>query len=112
MKFFLPGVFLLLLGLGNILVGMTKSLQYDRLLAELSAQENNQTLEEMAPLERVQAANRQESRVIKNLSTAVSRREFYSLVTLGGEVFVGLSAGLLLVSAILKVRKPSETREL
>lgn len=106
MKFFLPGLFLLFLGSGNICVGVLKAYQYDHMLAELEAHENDPELDAMAPLERIQVDNQPEARIYRSISYAQARKDFYDLVTLGGELFVLASAILLTISAFLRIRQP------
>jgi len=106
MKFFLPGIFLLVLGIGNISVGTFKRQQYSSVLKELSVRESTTELVNVSPLRRIQLAKQNANRNYERIGHARARRDFYGLVTFGGEVFIGLSAVFLLISILLRLKSP------
>ncbi len=101
MKLILPGVFLLLLGVGNIWVGSYKADQYREVIEELSLLQPTPGLEGASTLRRIQLAEEVSSRHYERLAKARARLDFYQLVTYGGKVFVGLSAVFLLGGMML-----------
>jgi hypothetical protein len=101
MKLILPGLFLFVLGIGNIGVGTFKGLQYQQVLQELTELEPTPGLENASTLRRVQLAEEVASRHYERLSMARGRRDFYDLVEYGGKVFVGVSLVLLLGGALV-----------
>lgn len=102
----IPGIFMAVLGLGNILLGTYKYEQYQDTLTE-----NRQELEsipnlpedtkELSPLQRLRSTDKQSSRTLALISKAEARRDLYSLVIYGGKVFLLIST-LLLGGAILR----------
>lgn len=94
-KFVLPGIFLLLLGIGNIAVGHYKGEQYNQVLEELSEPHPSANLVNASPLRRIEFVRHSANRLSQRQSKARARRDFYQLVTFGGKSFVGLSIVLL-----------------
>ena len=101
MKLVIPGLFLLILGTGNIAVGKFKSRQYQEVLLQLSDLEPSTTLINASPLRRVQIAKRSESRLYQRQTKAKNRRDFYEVVTFGGKVFASISLLFLLPAGII-----------
>ena len=88
--FLVPGVFLLILGMGNLGVGHFKRMQYDEVLKELSQLESSRP-ELSSPLARIEEANRDGLRLYHRQKRAQNRRDFYDLVEYGGKVFTAVS---------------------
>lgn len=101
MQLLLPGLFLLILGAGNIAVGLYKSNQYKLVLDELSA-DSTPVLVNASPLRRIQLAEQTASRLYQRKNKARARLDFYELITFGGQVFVALSLIFLTASSGLK----------
>lgn len=102
----IPGVFLLLLGLGNIVVGTYKGNEYEEVLLELdraSGTESTDVLINASPLRRVQLSRQARERIYQRQRHAQARRDFYRLVVAGGNVFVLLSTLCLFTAAILRI---------
>ena len=103
MTFLLPGLFLLLLGAGNIVVGNYKAEQYKQVVANLGSPELPPVLQKASPLRRIRIAKLTESRTYQRRKTAVARLDFYLLVTFGGQVFASLSLPFLLVGLAIRI---------
>ena len=99
MKFFLPGVFLLVLGAGNITVGEFKGRQYEQVLEELSGLQLPPQLINVSPLRRIQMES-ETDRLFQRQKNAEARRDFYKLVSFGGRVFIAMSVVLLSLGAV------------
>ena len=101
MFFFLPGLFLLILGMGNLWVGEIKEQEYQTVLDELqmlSTAAPAAKLVHASPLKRVQLALNAAERTFHRREKALARKEFYSLVRYGGR-FLTLAGFLFLLSA-------------
>lgn len=96
MKLLMPGAFLLVLGLGNLGVGHYKSLEYDQVLAELEPNSHQQMLQNISPMQRMQIERKAATRLDERRRKAEARRDFYHLVSFGGEGFLVLSLLLFL----------------
>jgi hypothetical protein len=110
MKFVVPGIFLLILGIGNISVGTFKGDQYEQVLADLSAQEPTIGAADASPLRRIQLATQAASRLYQRQEKAQAKLDFYNLVATGGQVFVALSliffaAGLVRYIQLFRFKK-------
>ncbi len=110
----IPGIFMAVLGFGNVLLGTFKYQQYQEVLIEDKLEYNQeQTLtneyERLSPLQRLKTTDKKVSRDIAILKKAEARRDLYSLVIYGGKVFLLISA-LLLIAAI--IRKYYETNKI
>lgn len=105
-KLFLPGVFLLILGIGNILTGAGKVEQFDLVVAELSALETTDPVLEPSVLRRIESVNRTLDRRGQLLQQARAKRNLYQLPILGGKIFVGLGLLLLVLSGLLRTIIP------
>lgn len=106
-KLFLPGIFLLVLGLGNIIVGEFKTSQYQDVRKELLTtieHKSPKVLENVSPLRRIQLANQAQERGTQKLKTTEQRVAFYSLVSAGGAIFVLTSLLLLIFGFVLRLR--------
>ncbi len=100
MKLLLPGIFLLVLGIGNISVGTFKGAQYQQVLNELSVMERTQDNIQPSPLARFQLSGESAVRADQRLRKARARRDFYELVTFGGKGFVCFSLVLLVLAGL------------
>ena len=107
MKYVLPGLFLLALGLGNLSVGHFKRLQYEEVLQELSTLELSPKLDNSSPLARIQVAHTTATRVYQRKAKARARRDFYELVLFGGKLFLLLGSVSLCLGAVLHWLKKS-----
>ena len=101
MRFILPGIFLLVLGAGNIGVGVFKGKQYEEVLQELSVLRPSPALVTSSPLKRIQVAKQTATRLHQRESKARARIDFYHLVEYGGKVFITLSMFLLFFGSML-----------
>lgn len=106
----MPSLFLLVLGAGNIGVGTYKSYQYQDVLDALSLQEPQASLITTSPLRRLQLERLAADRSYHRQEQATAKRDFYRLVSFGGEVFVALSILLLLIEAILRFTPKKKTK--
>ena len=102
----IPGIFMAVLGLGNILLGSFKYEQYQDTLAENRHELGNypsltDDIKELSPLQRLRSTDKQSSRILAHVRKAEARRDLYSLVIYGGKVFLLISA-LLLGGAVLR----------
>jgi hypothetical protein len=102
--FFLPGIFLLVLGLGNLGVGSYKASQYDVVVSELQQREFMTTsLVNASPLRRIQLAQQGANRLFQRMNEAKDRRSFYHLVSFGGKAFMLLGMCLVFVGTYTQV---------
>lgn len=108
-KFALPAIFLLLLGLGNIGVGLYKADQYSLVLSELQEKDPSPLLS-VNPASRTAQLARQSSRNYQEQQKAQAKIDFYRLVSFGGKVFLGLSLFLFCVSFLLEKCRPTPSR--
>ena len=95
LRLLVPGIFLLLLGVGNLSVGVFKGQEYQSVLDELSSIQPSPGMENTSPLRRIRLAKKAADRRYERLDKARARRDFYHLVLFGGKVFVGISVILL-----------------
>jgi len=102
-RFFLPGVFLAVLGIGNVLVGLYKEAQYEQVLHGLSSNETILGLQKASPLTRIQLLRQKAHRLYHRRKKALARVDFYRLVIFGGKVFLFLSIPFLVGAAALAV---------
>jgi len=94
--FWLPGVFLLLLGLGNTVVGVMKAEQFDQVLKELvSAQQYKEDVSS-SPLMRMQLARKLSDKLFDEYSGYQERKRFYQTVAFGGKIAMSLSLVLFI----------------
>ena len=89
LKYFLPAIFLFVLGLGNILVGHYKELQYRQVYEELTESEPLPQLP--SAISRIQAVPQVQDRHLRRQMEARERRNLYRLVGFGGKTFMSLS---------------------
>ena len=109
-QLYLPGLFLLLLGIGNISIGTYKGAEYREVVRTLSAPETSAHLKHASPLRRFKVAKLSANRLYQRRKTAAGRIAFYNLVSSGGKIFVLLSLPLLLGGLFLLLQsrpKPS-----
>lgn len=110
--FFLPGLFLLLLGVGNIGVGVLRRQEWDEVLAKLqgissgeASQNDFQNSDETkADLFADRTARKDRERLELRQQSAAAKRQLYAIVELGGKIFVGIGALLLLAGFIIQSR--------
>jgi len=104
---FLSGLLLVALGLGNTLVGYYKGMEYRAVLDELSDLASAEEPENASVLFAIKHAAKNadtDEKVVK----ATSRRDFYFLVYLGGEIFLGFGLLFLLAAFFLFYRRSSQ----
>lgn len=101
MKLLLPGVFLFVLGFGNIFVGSFKGRQYEQILEQLKVIEPSSSFVDSSPLKRMQESQRALSRLSNQIDKAKARIEFYQFINLGGTIMTLLSFVLIGASAVL-----------
>ncbi|OVE80326.1 hypothetical protein BVY02_00545 [bacterium J17] len=101
LTFLMPGVFLMLLGIGNISVGTFKGDEYQAVIDELAELSPTAALINASPLERIQLSNESIAKNYQRQRKAKARRNFYRLVTFGGQVFIAISLFLLLIGGVL-----------
>lgn len=100
--FWLPGLFLLLLGFGNALVGYFKADQFNEVLRELqSAEQFKEEVTDSSPLMRLQMAKLLSDKVFERRERFEERRNFYRTVEFGGKAVMALSLGLFSAGAFL-----------
>ncbi len=104
MRFVVPGIFLFVLGVGNILVGTFKGNQYEQVLAELASAGELPALADASPLRRIQLATQTVSRLYQRQDKARAKLDFYRLVASGGRVFVALSFIFLLIGLVRYIK--------
>ncbi len=107
-KFILPGLFLLVLGAGNIYIGSSKVSEYQNVLIELEKQQPS-NFKNTSPLKRLRLAEQSADRIYQRLGEAKNRISFYQLVVFGGKCFFILGIILLLISLFMKKSKKEET---
>lgn len=108
-KLFIPGVFLFVLGLGNLAVGITKAQQHQEVLTELQLQQPSAlNLENSSSLKRLQLAEQTAHRTFQREQEAKDRMAFYKLVSFGGKIFTALGLILLICSGALHLLKSKE----
>jgi hypothetical protein len=89
--FWLPGIFLLLLGFGNTYVGVMKVDQFDEMIEELTSADQYKREVSSSPLMRMQMARRLSDKGYDRYATYEERRRFYKTVAFGGKVVMALS---------------------
>jgi hypothetical protein len=94
--FWLPGVFLFLLGLGNTVVGVMKAEQFDQVLRELVFAKQYKEEVSSSPLMRMQLARKLTDKLFDEYSTYQERKRFYQTVAFGGKVVMSLSLVLFI----------------
>ena len=94
--FWLPGVFLLILGLGNTVVGVMKAEQFDQVLRELVSAKQYKEEVSSSPLMRMQLARKLSDKLFDEYSTYQERKRFYQTVAFGGKVAMSLSLVLFI----------------
>ena len=102
MTFLLPGLFLFVLGIGNIWVGSYKGAEYDQVVQELSERSTPQNFgSKISPIERIRLSKQSSDRLADRRKKALGRKHFYTLVSIGGKIFIAGSLFLLGSSAFL-----------
>ena len=103
--FLVPGIFFLILGVGNFSVGAYKLIQYKEVLRELYSIKPSAALRHLSPLRRVQLANDTAYRLQLRRKQAIARRDLYRLVKFGGKIFIAFGVPLLLAGAMFRIRQ-------
>ena len=98
--FFVPGVFLMALGLGNFIVGTLKLTQYQEVTQELKAIHPSEAMFHLSPLRRLQLVNDSEYRLFQRKQYADSRKDFYRLIKFGGKIFMAVAVPFLLIGLL------------
>jgi len=109
-KLWVPAIFLLVLGFGNISVGSFKVEQYQQVLAELSSLPSAPKLSNASPLSRIQVADKVADRRYQRQKKAKARLEYYNLVIFGGQIFVGAGVLLFVFAAMSGLLRSSQSR--
>jgi len=102
-KITVPGLFLLVLGLGNILVGSYKANQYQLVVSELSQMEEPSKLVNASLLKRIELDQAKSARIEDRREKATGRLDFYNLVSFGGKVMLSISGLLLSLGLLLRL---------
>ena len=100
LKLLIPALFLIVLGVGNMLVGHFKLQQYDQLLSELDAQEIEEEQKDLSPLQRLKYASDSSPKLLALRQKAEARRDLYQLVSYSGKIFLAFSM-LFLVALLI-----------
>lgn len=103
-QFLLPAIFFLVLGLGNVGVGMYRTSQYDGVVEQLSGSQTRR-LESASALGRLRLAGQARDRDELRRQRARVKRDFYEFVIFGGKVFLLLSALLFGIALIRHSRQ-------
>lgn len=107
-RLLLPGLILLVLGLGNLAVGTFKKAEYERELAKLVTLSPLVEAKKLTPLARLalmktEAISDQPNPLIDAHAKATQRKQFYQLITYGGKLLLGISLLFLGVSGTLQL---------
>lgn len=107
-RLLLPGCIFLLLGFGNVAVGSYKRAEYERELQKLKVLSPSVEAKQLPPLERLalmkeEALSEQPDPIVDAYAKAIQRKQFYQLITYGGQLLLGLSLLLLGVSGTLRL---------
>lgn len=101
----LPGLFLLILGFGNLMVGYSKQGDYQDVLAKLAEHQPRLETQDLSALSRIQTERQSAFLLSERRQQTSTKLGFYRLVILGGKVMIALSIPFLLLSIILRLRK-------
>jgi hypothetical protein len=98
--FLLPFLFTLILGLGNLVIGKYKTIQYAEVLSEISGSSDPDTItalstEDMSPMQRLKYSGDKTAKVYAMIRKAERRRDMYQMVTYGGKIFLAFSVFIL-----------------
>lgn len=107
LRLLVPSLFLLVLGVGNLIVGQYKYSQYSELLVELEKQITTEPPKNLSPLQKLQYANQYSPKSVALKNKAGARRDFYTLVSFSGKIFLALSAAffsVLILNILTKER--------
>ena len=96
-RFVLPSLFLLLIGIGNLWVGIEKLDQYNQVLRELSSLRPVTDIINSSPISRIQLSEYTEERLYQRQEKARARLDLYRLVIFNGKVFLALSVLSLVI---------------
>ncbi len=108
--FWLPAIFLFLLGLGNALIGQMKMGQFEEALAELDSAQQYKEEVSSSPLMRMQIARRLTDSRISTQLQYEERWNFYRTVRFGGKVVMALSLLLFSISFFVVWMDPRRHR--
>lgn len=105
--FLLPFLFTLILGLGNLVIGKYKTIQYAEVLNEISGSSDPDTItalstEEMSPMQRLKYSGDKTAKVYAMIRKAERRRDMYQMVTYGGKIFLAFSVFILCFWAFVR----------
>ena len=98
-RFVLPAFFLLLIGVGNLWVGIEKKDQYDQVFRELSSLRPVAEIINSSPISRIQLSEYTEERLYQRQEKARARIDLYRLVIFNGKVFLALGTLALFIGA-------------
>ena len=100
--FLIPGLFLFVIGMGNLLVGHFKEEQYNAVIAELSQRPTNAQAPSLTSYHRLENDEEAVARRQARTEKAKSRRELYHLFVLGGVFFLALACLAFIGAALVK----------
>lgn len=102
-RFLLPALFLLVLGTGNIYVGMYKEMQYKQVYEELSVLGPSPDIDDSSALTRLESFRQTNQRYAERQLEAKDRLQHYRLVTFGGKAFIAMSIVLLSAALLFQI---------
>ena len=97
----LTGFFLVVLGLGNLLVGTYKVAQYEEVAQELEVPEFVPKDLPMSPMMRIEHERQNTKRQMDRQTKALSKLELYGIVALGGRLILGAGIFLSAYAALM-----------
>ena len=100
----LPGIFLFVLGVGNISVGLYKGRQYEQVLGELAGFQPSQAKVKNSVLSRLYSSTSSFDLLAQRRQRVQSRLEFYRFTVSGGKVILSLSTLFILGAVLAKLR--------
>lgn len=109
--FWLPGLFLLLLGLGNALVGKMKTDQFEEVLQELESAQHFKEEVSASPMIRLQLSRKLADQAFERRSRFEERRNFYRTVAFGGKVVMVASLGFFAIAMFITWRTGGQRNE-
>lgn len=104
----MPGIFIFVLGVGNLSVGHYKHQEYTEVFQRLNSTEFKQG-EAKLPLARIEADRDVKRRSLDRLSKVQQRREFYSILHAIGKCLTVLGVVFVSTAFLLRISKPAST---
>lgn len=100
--FLVPALFLLALGMGNMIVGHYKYQQYTEIMIDLDKKEIKEEPKNLSPLQKLRFASDSSPKLLALKQKAEARRDFYQLVSFSGKIFLAISALFFIATLSLK----------